>query len=95
MTADDLHDKIEKAFEDTANRFVAVYIAALAARLAICAMIGNNIDKDAMATHIEASNTWAFFQAKNIRQLSSSLAAEQLEIFKAATPDLPNDIAYA
>jgi hypothetical protein len=42
--------------------------------------------KDATRANIEASNTWAFFQAKNIRRHSINLAADELELLLAAQP---------
>jgi uncharacterized protein DUF4337 len=50
------------------ERLIAVYIAILAVALSICSVGGGNATKDATARNIEASNAWAFFQAKNIRR---------------------------
>ena len=48
-----------------------------------------NAAKDATRANIEASNTWAFFQAKNIRRNSINLAADELELLLAAQPGMP------
>ena len=50
------------------ERLCAVYIAILAVALSVCSVGGGNATKDATARNIEASNAWAFFQAKNIRR---------------------------
>ena len=50
---------------------------------------GANAAKDATRANIEASNTWAFFQAKNIRRNTTNLAADQLELLLAALPQMP------
>jgi len=57
--------------------------------LAICGVGGANATKDATRANIEASNTWAFFQAKNIRRNATNLAADQLDLFRAALTDMP------
>ena len=66
-----------------------MYIGVLAVLLAICGVGGANAAKDATRANIEASNTWAFFQAKNIRRNTTNLAADQLELFLAALPQMP------
>jgi hypothetical protein len=47
--------------------------------LAITHLAGANATKDLINTNILASDTYAFYQAKNIRQTSTRLADEQLE----------------
>lgn len=59
---------------------VAVLIAALAMLLAITSLGGGNASEDMLGAHVEASNRWAFYQAKNIRQTDNRLAADQLEV---------------
>ena len=83
-----LDDAIErlKGDSDERNRWVGVYIGVLAVLLAICSVGGGNAAKDATRANIEASNTWAFFQAKNIRRTAINLAADELELLLAAQP---------
>lgn len=64
---------------ETNNRGVALLIALLALCLAFSEMGGNNAEREAQAFNLEASNLWAFFQAKTIRRTSVQLAAEQVE----------------
>ena len=40
------------------------------------------------SANISASNLWAFYQAKNIRQTSFRLAADELEALLSSRPDL-------
>jgi len=54
-------------------------IAVLAMLLAIASLGGQNATKEMLNATILASDTWAFYQAKNIRQTDMRLAAEQLE----------------
>ncbi len=39
--------------------------------------------------NILATDTWAFFQARNIRQTATQLAADELEVLLATRPDVP------
>ena len=66
-----------------------MYIGVLAVLLAICSVGGANAAKDATRANIEATNTWAFYQAKNIRRTSTNLAADELELFLSAQPGMP------
>lgn len=52
-----------------------VYIAVLAAFLALVSMASSDADKRALQSHIESANQFAFFQAKNIRKTDSEIAA--------------------
>lgn len=72
----------EKAEHAHAERFrgrAALLIAMLAAVLAIGGMGGGNATDDMIASNIGASDTWAFFQAKNIRQTSFEIAVEEID----------------
>jgi Domain of unknown function (DUF4337) len=88
MSMDDAVERLGIT-QDEHNRWVGVYIGILAVLLAICGVGGGNAAKDATRANIEASNTWAFFQAKNIRRNSINLAADELELLLAAQPAMP------
>jgi len=66
-------------------------LGVLAVLLAICNVGGGNA-KDAIETNIAASDTWAFFQAKNIPRTSTALAANELELMLAAQPGIPDEV---
>ena len=70
------------------DRLIAVYIGMLAVALAICSVGGGNATKEATARNIEASNAWAFFQAKNIRRHDLRLQIGQLELTLETDPSL-------
>lgn len=70
------------------ERWIGVYIGILAVMLAICAMGGGNAAKDATLKNIEAANTWAFFQAKNMRRHVLRVEADDLDLRLKAEPDL-------
>jgi hypothetical protein len=70
------------------DRLIAVYIGVLAVLLAVCGVGGGNAMKDATARNIEAANTWAFFQAKNIRRHELRLQVAEFEVLLATQPNL-------
>jgi len=88
MSMDEVIDRLRS---DTAElkKWVGVYVGVLAVLLAICSVGGANATKDATRANIEAANTWAFYQAKNIRRAATNLAADELELILAAQPGVP------
>jgi hypothetical protein len=66
------------------NKKVALLISVLALVLAFSETLGKGAQTAAIAMNIEASNLWAFFQAKTIRQTVLRTAAEQVQ---ASKPD--------
>jgi hypothetical protein len=65
------------------NKRVALLISVLALVLAFSETLGKSAQTLALAYNIEASNLWAFFQAKTIRQTVLRTAAEQTEVYGA------------
>ena len=61
------------------NKGVALLISVLALVLALSETLGKSTQTAALGYNIEASNLWAFFQAKTIRQTTLRAAAEQLD----------------
>ena len=61
------------------NKGVALLISVLALVLAFSETLGKGAQTGALSYNIEASNLWAFFQAKTIRQTVLRTAAEELE----------------
>ena len=80
-------DRAENAQAEEFRNRAALLIALLAAILAIGGLGGGNATDDMIDANIRASDTWAFFQAKNIRQTNLEVAADQIEAF-LATPGL-------
>lgn len=93
MKAEDAADAIAQDREqDDFKKRAAVAIAFFAMLLAITGLGSNNAMKEALNENIQASNTFAFFQAKNIRQTSIALAADQIELAWANDPGLPDAV---
>lgn len=84
MEASDAAEQVAEVREAAGHeeRFrsrVALLIAFMAMLLAITSLGGGNAAEDIFNNNIQASDTWNFYQAKNIRQTSYRLAADALE----------------
>lgn len=65
--------------EEGFRKRTALLISALAMVLAITALGSNKNGKELIGTAISVSDTWAYYQAKGIRQTATSLAADEVE----------------
>ena len=96
MDAADAADPIQEIAEEAGadERFrkrAALVIGTLAMLLAIASLGGDNAGQEVTQANILATDTWAFFQARNIRQTTVQVAADELEILLATRPDLSSD----
>lgn len=89
MVWDELRRDADDENRRDRDRWIGVYIGILAVILAICSMGGDNASKEATLRNIEASDTWAFFQAKNMRRQMLRLEVDELNIKLAAEPGMP------
>ena len=80
LIAELAEEKAEHAEADRFRNRAAMLIAVLAAVLAIGGLGGGNATDDMIASNIGASDTWAFFQAKNIRQTAYEIAADEIDV---------------
>jgi hypothetical protein len=69
-----------KGLLDKRNRKVALLIAVLALGLAFSETLGKSAQTAAISFNVEASNLWAFFQAKTIRQTVLQAVLELMRI---------------
>lgn len=74
------------------RRFAAVFIGALGMLLAIASLAGENAMKETVNANILASDTYAFYQARNLRQSGYGLAADALEALLAAHAELAPEL---
>jgi hypothetical protein len=72
---EELKEKSENKFSKKVALFTAIY----AVILAICALGGSNSMKEMLLAQQEASNQWAYFQAKNIREYLYRIEKDRLE----------------
>jgi uncharacterized protein DUF4337 len=69
---------------DPSNKKVALLISVLAVVLAFAETLGKGAQTNGLSYNIEASNLWAFYQAKTIRMTTLRTAAEAAELDLAA-----------
>jgi hypothetical protein len=62
------------------NKKIAILVSVLALFLAVAETAGKSAQTDALSANVEASNLWAFFQAKTIRKTTLDTAADQMEV---------------
>jgi hypothetical protein len=96
MKADEAAELMDRDREtDKFKTRAAVVIAFFAMCLAITGLGGANASKEAFNNNILASNFFSFFQAKNIRQTSYQLAADELELAWLNNPGMPDEARKA
>jgi hypothetical protein len=69
------------------NKGVALLIAVLALILALSETLGKSAQTAALTDTVQASDTWAFYQARNIRATTLKTAAEAMKVEAAAMTD--------
>jgi ABC-type nickel/cobalt efflux system permease component RcnA len=62
------------------NKKIALVIAIMALFLAFSETLGKSANTEALNLNIKASDTWAFFQAKNIRRTTLTTAVETKKV---------------
>ncbi|MBR0949688.1 DUF4337 domain-containing protein [Bradyrhizobium canariense] len=75
------------------NKKIALLIAVLALFLAISETLGKGAQTESISKNVEASNLWAFFQAKSIRRTVVQTAADQGKLILGAASDEANKVA--
>ena len=75
------------------NKKIALLIAVLALFLAISETLGKGAQTESISKNVEASNLWAFFQAKSIRRTMVQTMADQGKLILGAASDEANKVA--
>jgi len=87
----EIHETIEKAQEGEHsqyfNRRIALLIAVLALFLSFSETLGKSAQTEAIDANVKSSDTWAFFQAKDIRRTTLNTAADQTALLAANVAD--------
>jgi hypothetical protein len=85
------HESMEHAehaeHASSENKKIALLIAVIALCLALSETLGKGAQTQSIANNVEASNLWAFFQAKSIRRTVVQTAAEQGRLSLTAAAD--------
>src|ERR1700739_3252241 len=95
----DVHEQLEYAdhAKHAANtsKHIALLIAILSLFLSLSEMLGKSANTEAITLNIKVSDTWNFFQAKNIRRTVVMTAAEPLKAAPPLSPVSPVTLAAA
>jgi uncharacterized protein DUF4337 len=83
------HEAHSAAADANFRKFTGIYLGIIAMLLAITALGGAHATKTIVNANIQASDTYGFYQARNIRQTVYQLAAEELDLQLLALPDMP------
>ena len=76
------------------NKKIALLISVLALMLAVAEILGQKAQTQTLQSNIEASNLWAFFQAKTIRKAVSEAAADEMETHAIGIKDPDTQNAF-
>jgi hypothetical protein len=88
MSAHESMEQAEQAKEASGeNRRIALLIAIIALCLALSETLGKGAQTESISKNVEASNLWAFFQAKSIRRTTVQTAADQGKISLTGASD--------
>src|ERR1700751_4243706 len=88
MSAHESMEQADHAKEASeTNRNIALLIAEIDLCLALSETLGKGAQTESLSKNVEASNLWAFFQAKSIRRNVVQTAAEQGKLNLGTTSD--------
>jgi hypothetical protein len=81
MSAHESMEQADQAKEASGeNRKIALLIAVIALCLALSETLGKGAQTESISKNVEASNLWAFFQAKSIRRTVVETTAEHARL---------------
>lgn len=86
-----VHEHVHHAHHaqgDAFRRLAAIYVGVVAMLLAIASLGGGHVTKEMLNANIQASDTYAFAQAKYLRETVYQLAADQMEFELNQLPGL-------
>src|SRR4029077_4219768 len=91
MPMSEIHETIEKTQEGEHSQYfnqrTALLIAVLALFLSFSETFGKSAQTEAISANVEASDLWAFFQAKSVRLTQVNTAAEEMLVASEAASD--------
>lgn len=73
------------------RRLTGVYVGFVAMLLAIASLGGASATKEMLSANIHAADTYAFYQAKYLRQTDYQIAADQIELLATTSPTMATD----
>lgn len=94
MEAHEVGETVEEAAHaehhetDTFRKRTAVFVGVLGMLMAIASLGGESSMKETINANIRASDTYSFYQARNIRQTGYQIAADELGALIKTSPSL-------
>jgi Domain of unknown function (DUF4337) len=81
------HHGVDHGSSDSSSKRIAIFITVIGLFLAVAETMAKGAQTNSIASNVQASNLWSFYQAKTIRQTSIKTAAEQMEVDIALAKD--------
>jgi hypothetical protein len=82
----ELQEHAEEGRHDPSIAPVTVTMAILAVLVAAVSLLGHRAHTEVVLSQTKASNQWAYYQAKNIRQHSYEVFLDELSVFNVKDP---------
>ncbi len=96
MSAHESMEQADQAKEASSeNKKIALLIAVIALCLALSETLGKGAQTESISKNVEASNLWAFFQAKSIRRTIVQSVSEQAKLSMTGATDDATKAALA
>ena len=81
------HHGMDHDSGDSSSKRIAIFITVIGLFLAIAETMAKGAQTQSIASNVQSSNLWSFYQAKTIRQTTLKTASEQMEIDVALAKD--------
>lgn len=89
---EELHEQAEQGASDRELAPVTVSMAILAVFVALVSLMGGRIHADEMIAQTKATDEWAQYQAKVIRERSYEVFLDQLSVFAVQNPSRAEEV---
>lgn len=81
------HHGLDHDTGDSSSKRIAIFITVIGLFLAVAETMAKGAQTQSIASNVQSSNLWSFYQAKTIRQTTLKTAAEQMEVDVALAKD--------
>jgi hypothetical protein len=85
-SVDELRERAEKGAEDRDLAIVTVTMAILAVLIAGASLLGHRAHTEELLLQTQATDQWAYYQAKDIRRRSYEVLLDELTVFQLQNP---------
>ena len=81
------HHGMEHDSGDSGSKRIAIFITVIGLFLAVAETMAKGAQTQSIASNVQSSNLWSFYQAKTIRQTTLRTAADQMDVDVALAKD--------